>query len=107
MSQSTNKGEPESGGVMSRVRTPVIFLLGLVLVLGAYYFLYAQKKTNYLVGRNLRLLATMGNMVGEAITSYGNWVKSQDEGKALEGRGLNKIECPTEEDEVSIAPWRR
>ncbi len=100
MSQSTNDGEPGSGGVMSRVRTPVIFLLGLVLVLGAYYFLYAQKKTNYLVGRNLRLLATMGNMVGEAISSYGNWVKSQDEGKALEGRGLNKIECPVEEDEI-------
>ena len=100
MSQSTNNGESESGGLMSRVRTPILFLLGLVLVLGGYYFLYAQKKTNYLVGRNLRLLATMGNMVGEAITSYGDWVKSQDDVKTLEDRGLNKIECPVEEDEI-------
>lgn len=102
MSQNTNNGQPETGGVMSRVRTPILFLLGLVLVLGAYYFLYAQKKTSYLVGRNLRLLATMGNMAGEAITSYGDWVKSQDDiVKALEDRGLTRIECPTEAAEIA------
>jgi len=87
---------------MGTVRTPILFLLGLVLVLGAYYFLYAQKKTSYLVGRNLRLLATMGNMVGEAITSYGEFVKNQAEGKPLEEiRGLTKADhCPVDENEV-------
>jgi hypothetical protein len=100
MSQSTNNNESESGGVMSRVRTPLLFLLGLVLVLGGYYFLYAQKKTNYLVGRNLRLLATLGNMVGEAITSYGDWVKNESDGKALERRGLTSTDCPPGEEEI-------
>lgn len=76
---------------MSGVRTPILFLLILVLFLGAYYFLYARKKTNYLGEGNLRLLATTGNMVAEAITSYGDWVKSQDEiVKALQDRGLGR-----------------
>lgn len=100
MSQDTNNGESESGGLMSRVRTPILFLLGLFLVLGAYYFLYAQKKTNYLVGRNLRLLASMGNMVAEAITSYDDFVKNQ--AKPLEEvRGLTRTECQMDENEIT------
>ena len=99
MSQNTNNGEAEPGGLMSRIRTPILFLLGLILVLGAYYFLYAQKKTNYLVGRNLRLLATMGNMVAEAITNYDEFVKNQ--AKPLEEvRGLTRTDCQVDEEEV-------
>lgn len=104
MSQDMNSNEPESGGLMSRIRTPVFFLLGLVLLLGAYYFLYAQRKTNYLVGRNLRLLATMGSMAGEAVKGRGDWVKSQDEGNSLDGRGsLTQIGCPGKAVEQNAA----
>ena len=103
MSHSTNHSE-SPGGLMSKVRTPVLFLLGLVLVLGAYYFLYAQKKTSYLVGRNFRLLTTMGNMAGEAITSYGEFVESQAEGGVLEVRGLTRIGCPVKEDKATALP---
>jgi hypothetical protein len=78
---------------MSRVRTPILFLVGLILVLCGYYFLYAQKKTDYLVGRNFRLLATMGNMVGESILGHGDYLKSQAGGSALEDNGLTPIEC--------------
>jgi hypothetical protein len=98
MSQHTNSGAAESGGVMSRVRTPILFLLGVVLVLGAYYFLYAQKKTSYLVGRNFRLLATMGSMVREAIQSHGELLKS--EGGVDEIRGMTKFPCVPSAAEV-------
>lgn len=99
MSQSTNNDEPESGGLMSRVRTPILFLVGLILVLFGYYFLYAQKKTDYLMGRNFRLLATMGNMAGEAILGYGDYLKSQG-GGSQEINGLIKIDdCPLDEAE--------
>jgi hypothetical protein len=86
---SHTKDEPESGGVMSRVRMPIIFLLGLGLFLGAYYFLYAQKKTSYLVGRNHRILATMGKLVRESILGHGQYLRNQagDRGTSQAGDG--------------------
>ncbi|HEY4593215.1 MAG TPA: cache domain-containing protein, partial [Thermoanaerobaculia bacterium] len=51
--------------------------LGFLLALGAYYFLYAQKKTAYLVGRDFRLLATTGDGVRASLMSYGEFLKSR------------------------------
>jgi hypothetical protein len=87
---SATPTQPEAKGILSKVRIPAAFLLGFLLVLGAYYFLYAQKKTTYLVGRNFRLLATMGDEIRDSATSYGKFLESKG---PEELSGLRTVTC--------------
>jgi hypothetical protein len=91
MSPSPDKTASEPGTLLSRIKTPVVLLLGFLLALGGYYFLYAQKKTTYLVGRNFRLLATMGDEVRDSVQSYAKFLESQGNEKI---KGLETFNCP-------------
>lgn len=106
MNHSTNNSESESQGLMSRVKMPLILVLGLFLALGAYYFLYAQKKTSYLVGRNFRLLAAMGDGIKVAVSGYGKFVENQTEkDRPLEIAGLKMVPCnPPKKTSLSKDP---
>jgi hypothetical protein len=94
MSPSPDKAASEPGTLLSKVKTPVVLLLGFLLALAGYYFLYAQKKTTYLVGRNFRLLATMGDEVRDSVQSYAKFLESQGNEKTDEKiKGLERVPC--------------
>jgi hypothetical protein len=57
-------------GLLDRARLPVAFLLVCVFALGGYYFFHVQRKSIYLMGRNFRLLATIGEGVRASLASY-------------------------------------
>ncbi|HEV7514659.1 MAG TPA: cache domain-containing protein, partial [Thermoanaerobaculia bacterium] len=63
--------KPQPPGLFDRARLPVAFLLVCVFVLGGYYFLHVESKSSYLMGRNFRLLATMGGGIKMSLESYG------------------------------------
>lgn len=85
-------GSTQPGGrLLHRVRLPATVLLFLILALAAYYLLYAQKKATYLVGRNFRLLETMGESVRESTLSYGKVLESNGTERTEEVTGLSPV----------------
>ena len=103
MSPTPDERQPETGGLLRHLRLPVAFVLVFLLLLGGYYLLYSQRKTNYLVGRNLRLLATMGEGIEISISDFGKTLDSQKgvkTAKTTEVKGLRKVLCNSEDADL-------
>ncbi len=101
-------GSPASK-LLGIARLAGTILLCVLLALGAYYILYIQKKESYLVGRNFRLLETLGEEISGAAAGYGQFLAS---GSSLEIDGLVRLtQCDARAQSVqnreSILWWPR
>lgn len=68
--------KPQSDGFFSKIRTPLLFGLTLVLALGVYYFFFVQKKASYLTSRNFRFLSAIGAQVEATLTGRSTLLKN-------------------------------
>jgi len=65
----TGKVSERQRNAFAKLRLLGSFALSFVLILGVYYFFYVEKKSSYLVSRNFRFLATMGEQVKGSLSS--------------------------------------
>jgi hypothetical protein len=101
-------GSPSSR-LLRIARLAGTILLCVLLALGAYYVLYIQKKESYLVGRNFRLLETLGEEISGAAAGYGQFLAS---GSGLEIDGLVRLKqcdpgAQPAQNRASILWWPR
>ena len=54
---------------ISALRVPLVLAFALAMALTGYFLLYVTQVRNYLIGRNIRLLATIGTQVERTIES--------------------------------------
>src|SRR3954466_10324315 len=69
MPRMTGKVSERQRNAFAKLRLLGSFALSFVLILGVYYFFYVEKKSSYLVSRNFRFLATMGEQVKGSLSS--------------------------------------
>lgn len=63
MPRITGKAAERQRNAFSKLRLLGSFVLSFVLILGVFYFFYVEKKSSYLMSRNFRSLATMGEQI--------------------------------------------
>lgn len=78
-------------GFFERARLPILFGLSALLLLGIYYFFFAQRKYSYLTGRNFRFLATIGTQLEASLASQARQLRSVAEAENLPQARKNDV----------------
>jgi len=55
---------------LQALKVPALFLVVAVALLAAYYSLYVRENAEYLTGRNLRLVASLGRQIEAALEDH-------------------------------------
>ncbi len=88
----TSSGLAPRQKVLDRLRAPMAFLLIAAGTVGASYYFFLQKKTEYYTNRDARLIARAANQVGRSVTIAAGILKNAAQLNEGELRTLYKVD---------------
>ena len=66
----------KTSAFVNALKIPLALVVLLGATFGAYYFIYVRGEHEYLIGRNFRLLAMMGEQIDQAIHNHNTVLSS-------------------------------